>query len=891
MIGFHLTALALSHLSTMIMTLSLIGFLWRLRRKPDTAWLITCLILIELWLLGLFFDQTLYQTPWHWCWVISNAIYLVYIPLIQFAYHFPCPTPHLRREARITLFLSVLLSPLVAWNVLSYFIFVATGRNLTGIDTLVATILLAGTFWAIIVLLRRTVYFSTGQTGSGWLHSLVMPQGRKAQATRVFMLAGLIPLIGVVIAFLFPGSISGYPNTVTGLLMIFATGIVYFNAVPEESTFMVKLVSITLVTLLAVLGLMGYVVEPFYQAAYPVEPITDRLTFHVQPDGQGGYDIVAAPFQFRDNDLGTDLELGDDGSTVVELPFAFSFYGQAWTEVHISANGYVAFGSPPRSAMFWAGFPPTIAPLWLDLDPSAGGGVFVSQASESVVVTWYQVPRFSSEEICTFQLTLHQDGSFDFNYHGIPATYHTSLYALIGFRGDRPSLTVERVGFSRDLTYTGASGGLIVGGQFLGRRQYVHERLLPLAILIVGASLFVLIVFPVFFRVNLTKPLENLLEAVKRVNAGDLNVTAPVRVEDEIGFLTRSFNEMVHSLQTSATNLRESEMRFRTLFEYAPLCMFEVDCSHITPTIVRANHQAQKTYGWSADEFSDISLERIIPSQVKRDRLEIVAALQSGDIIVLESVSQRRNGALFPARISAAPGDVAGPGEGVLIVEDITVEKERRSEEEAIAEERRRIAHEIHDGLAQNLASLRMRASLWRALLAKDPAKMQAELDQMQTLLSASIRDVRRSIFALRPIDLEELGFYPALQRFTEDFGEQNQLHVDLRILGSPDNLPASLEPVLFRIIQEAMHNVSKHTQANTIWINLNLEADDRVTLQIRDDGLGFDLSCLNQFVRDGHLGLQQMRERVENLQGTFLLRSQVNQGTEIEINLPLSGT
>ncbi|MBN1995067.1 MAG: HAMP domain-containing protein [Anaerolineae bacterium] len=870
------------------MTLSLIGFLWRLRRKPDTAWLITCLILIELWLLGLFFDQTLFQTPWYWCWVISNAIYLVYIPLIQFAYHFPCPTPHLRREARLTLFLSVLLSPLVVWNVLSYLIFVATGRNLTGSDMLVTTILLAGTFWAIVVLLRRTVYFSTGQTGSGWFQGFVMPQGRKAQATRAFMLAGLIPLIGVVVAFLFPGSISGYPNTVTGLLMIFATGIVYFNAVPEESTFMVKLVSITLVTLLAVLGLMGYVVEPFYQAAYPVEPITDRLTFHVQPNGQGGYDLAAAPFQFRDNNLGRNLELSDDGSTVVELPFAFSFYGQAWTEVHLSANGYVVFGSSPQSSKFWAGLQPTIAPLWLDFDPSAGGGVFVNQASESVVVTWDQVPRFAREEVYTIQLTLHRDGSFDFNYRDIPANSSANLNALIGFLPGRPSLEVERVHFSRNLV-TSTNGGLIVGGQFLGRLEYVHERLLPLAVLIVGASLLVLIVFPVFFRVNLTKPLESLLEAVKRVNAGDLNVTAPVRVEDEIGFLTRSFNEMVHSLQTSATNLRESETRFRTLFEYAPLCIFEVDCARPTPTIVRANQQAQKIYGWSADEFSDIDLGRIIPSQVERDRREIVAALQSGNIIVLESISQRRNGALFPARISAATGDVAGPDEGILIVEDITVEKERHSEEEAIAEERRRIAREIHDGLAQNLASLRMRASLWQALLAQDPAKMHAELEQMQTMLSASIQDVRRSIFALRPIDLEELGFYPALQRFTSDFGEQNQLRVDLCVLGSPDNLPASLELVLFRIIQEAMHNVSKHARANTVWINLNLAAGNSVTLQIRDDGLGFDLSGLNQFVRHGHLGLPQMRERVENLQGTFLLHSQPGQGTELKISLPLS--
>jgi len=888
MINFHLTALDLSHLSAMIMTLALIGFLWRLRRKPDTAWLIACLVLIGLWLLGLFFDQTLSHTPLYWCFVISHAIYLVHIPLIQFAYHFPSPTPHLRREAQVALLLSCLVSPFVVWRALVYLVFVATGKDLGIKETFALTIILTGTLWTIVVLLRRTVYFSTRQTESKWFHALVKPQDRKAQATRAFMLAGLIPLVGVMLVFLLPGNLSGYHNTITGLLMVFVTGIVYFNAVPEESTFMVKLVLITLVTLLAVLGFVGYVVEPFYQATYPVETITDRQTFHIRPNSQGGYDIATAPFQFRD-DLGADLRLGDDSLTIVELPFPFPFYDREWTAIHISSNGRVAFGSPPYSDRFWGGLQPTICPLWLDLDPSAGGGVFINQASDSVAITWNQVPRFRSEEICTVQLVLYRDGSFDFNHREIPATFHASLYALIGFRAGDSSLGIERIRFSRDLVHTSASGGVIVGGEFLGRQQYVHERLLPLALLIVVASLFVLIVFPVFFRVNLVKPLENLLEGVRRVNAGDLNVSASVGVEDEIGFLTRSFNEMVRSLQTSETNLRESETRFRTLFERAPLCIFEVDCSSATPAIVRANHQAEKTYGWSPDEFIDVPLKRIIPSQVERDRVEIIDALQSGDTIVLESISQRRNGTLFPARISAASGAVDGLGECILIVEDITVEKERRSEEEAIAEERRRIAREIHDGLAQDLASLRLRADVWHTLLDRDPARLHVELDRFQELLTENIRDVRRSIFALRPAALEELGFYPALHRFIDDFGTYHQLHIDLHISGSQDRLPSSLEPVLFRIVQEALNNVSKHAQASAVWIRLDLEPTDEIVLQVRDDGAGFDLAFLGQAFQSGHVGLKQMRERVENLQGTFLLCSQPGRGTEIQIALPLS--
>lgn len=167
---------------------------------------------------------------------------------------------------------------------------------------------------------------------------------------------------------------------------------------------------------------------------------------------------------------------------------------------------------------------------------------------------------------------------------------------------------------------------------------------------------------------------------------------------------------------------------------------------------------------------------------------------------------------------------------------------------------------------------------------------MHAELDNLQELLSQNIREVRRSIFALRPVALDELGFYPALHQFISEFGEQNQLHVDLRIVGPPERLPAFLEPVLFRIIQESLNNVGKHAQASMVWIELGLESPDAVTLTARDDGVGLDPAILDQIVQRGHLGLKQMRERVENLRGAFELHSQPGSGTEIHVVLPLTG-
>ncbi len=335
--------------------------------------------------------------------------------------------------------------------------------------------------------------------------------------------------------------------------------------------------------------------------------------------------------------------------------------------------------------------------------------------------------------------------------------------------------------------------------------------------------------------------------------------------------------------------LQDSEQRYRNLFENAPLCIFEVDMRRIPPIILRANRQAGKVYGWSPQEFSTVPIERLMPAHVLGDLQRLLDTARRGETIVLESINLRRDGSAFPVRIGVTQETTFGFSRGVITVEDMTAEKQRRSEEEAIAEERRRIAREIHDGLAQDLASLRFRAKLWHNLVDHDPAQMHVELDALRDLLSKNIREVRRSIFALRPVTLDELGFYPALQQFINDFGEQNQLHLDLRIAGPPERLPPALEPVLFRITQEALNNVGKHARASTVWVTLNLESADTVVFVARDDGIGLDVMLLDQAAHGGHLGLAQMRERIEGLGGTFSVQGRVGKGTEIKVVLPLS--
>jgi PAS domain S-box-containing protein len=336
--------------------------------------------------------------------------------------------------------------------------------------------------------------------------------------------------------------------------------------------------------------------------------------------------------------------------------------------------------------------------------------------------------------------------------------------------------------------------------------------------------------------------------------------------------------------------LRASEERFRALFENAPLCIFELDMTLTPPCIIRANRRSERVYGRSVAELAAISLDRIFAPDARPALERMIHTLSAGETLTVESTGLRNDGMAFPIRVSATGEAGHGLKRVILAIEDITAEKGRRSEGEAIAEERRRIAREIHDGLAQDLAGLRFEMGLWHQLVDEDPAQMHAELDNAQRLLSQNIREVRRSIFALRPVSLDELGFYLALQQFIGEFGEQNQLHVDLHVTGPRERLPAFLEPVLFRIIQEALNNAGKHARADTVWIELDLESPEAVALRVRDDGAGFDPAILDRLFQRGHLGLRQMRERVENLKGTFELRSQSGRGTEIYIVLPLVG-
>ncbi|ACX52166.1 Histidine kinase [Ammonifex degensii KC4] len=204
-------------------------------------------------------------------------------------------------------------------------------------------------------------------------------------------------------------------------------------------------------------------------------------------------------------------------------------------------------------------------------------------------------------------------------------------------------------------------------------------------------------------------------------------------------------------------------------------------------------------------------------------------------------------------------------------------------------EERRRVAREIHDGPAQVMANVVLRVEYCLKLMEKRPEALGEELRALQELVREGLQEVRKIIYDLRPMALDDLGLVAALKRYLEDFKAARKLETDFVLLGRERRLPATQEAAIFRIVQEALSNVAKHAAASRVLVKLEF-GPRRLNLVVKDDGRGFvPEKVLGESQRRG-FGLWSMKERAELLGGELGVFSSPGQGTVITLSVPLAG-
>ena len=204
----------------------------------------------------------------------------------------------------------------------------------------------------------------------------------------------------------------------------------------------------------------------------------------------------------------------------------------------------------------------------------------------------------------------------------------------------------------------------------------------------------------------------------------------------------------------------------------------------------------------------------------------------------------------------------------------------KRRQAMAISEERNRLARDLHDSAKQQALAASFQLGTAITLFYRDPETARKHLTEADTLVDSVRKELTDLILELRPPTMNERDFTEIMNEYAIEWAHQNNIAIDVNVHGYRE-LPLEITQTLYRIMQEALANVARHSSATNADMSLDFETN-AVTLIITDDGCGFETDQPH----DG-MGLHSMRERTESLNGVFTIKSLPDQGTSVVVNLP----
>lgn len=209
---------------------------------------------------------------------------------------------------------------------------------------------------------------------------------------------------------------------------------------------------------------------------------------------------------------------------------------------------------------------------------------------------------------------------------------------------------------------------------------------------------------------------------------------------------------------------------------------------------------------------------------------------------------------------------------------------------EAQEAERQRLARDIHDGPAQSMANILLKSELCEKLLSRDIDKTRKELNELKEIARLTLKDIRKTIYDLRPMSLDDLGLIPTVQRYISNFMNDSNIDIQLKVIGQTKDIDSTIKIATFRVIQEALNNIKKHSKADRVTITIE-NLIDRINVLIIDNGVGFDSTTNFQkkcTTIDSGFGIVSMRERAELIGGLFQIKSKPGQGTKVFLTIPI---
>jgi diguanylate cyclase (GGDEF)-like protein/PAS domain S-box-containing protein len=698
----YLTPASISYLNQFLLSLLITGYFGYRFRDRDifqrqnlglTVFFLSVTVLSGL----LFLENSLLPAQRLYIVYLQSAVLaVVMLSLLQFAYSFPLLSPNQAIERRVALFLFLAYALFeTGYAVWRFSLLLSAGLVEFRIDWMdVGPVL--GFLWVIFVFVRGAI------------------QNWQVQASRYFALIFIIPFFLVLFNLLrtfgyIPATFYQISVSIGILLTIFLFALNYLTSLPARTSLLVKFSGVIVATMFIVLGSIAWLLVPAHARQYRPE-IQQQTTFRFSPSMDGGYQVAELPFQYE-IDLGEKLPLTDSPKLqpfVFVRDFNFEFFGIKHEAIMISGDGFIAFGeySPRVLRDFEYHFSPmpVLMAVLLDFHPDISeGGVYLRRELDRLVLTYDRVPAYYyPEQLYTFQIILRADNTFDITYHTLPDLRYLSndrpdsrLWA-IGIKPGRAD--VEQSSLLATPFSIGPQGWM--DDQYRAFRVYLHDFISPLAQAILLSSLLIVIGLPVLLKITLAQPIESLLAGARAWNKGKLGVQIPVKYNDEIGYLSESFNKLGTQLTSVLANLEmmvdertrelsEANQQMRKLFIAVQQSPSAIVITDLEARIEYVNPAFEQSTGYELVEVLGKN-PRILKSDRTPDAIykEMWSVLKSGQTWRGELCNRRKDGQEFWEYTVIAPirNDMDEITHYVAVKEDVT---DRVLAEQALKESER----------------------------------------------------------------------------------------------------------------------------------------------------------------------------------------------------------
>ena len=403
-------------------------------------------------------------------------------------------------------------------------------------------------------------------------------------------------------------------------------------------------------------------------------------------------------------------------------------------------------------------------------------------------------------------------------------------------------------------------------------------------ILLISFLVFVFLTVGVFIlSKRITAPLVRLTETARGVGDGQFEQTLPIVYHDEIGMLTQVFNKMILQIKHTTSSLKEREQRLMHFYK----ATIDGIVLHKTGAPVLVNHALSNLTGFIEDELIKKS-----PQDYLLIDEETYITAQQNSIFSFEAILKTRLGRKIPVEIQKNRVIFHGQEVESLVIRDISQRKaieeelhterlrQMRSVIDGQEQERQRLSRELHDGLGQTLVAIKLKLE---SIPLDEVGNQRKTVESVKQMFNQTIEETRRMSNNLMPAALTEFSLAVVLRNLCMEIESNSGISVSLVIGVLPESFNQLLKTYIYRISQEALNNIVKHSGASRAVISIFSDIS-KLYLHIEDNGVGFDST---KGYESGN-GLYNMKERAILLGGKFEVITSKENGVKIQAEFPI---